>query len=147
LELDPHSMIAHFVLGQAYVARSQTEEGLAALRTAVELSSRLPWIVATLGEALASLGQLEPARQILQELSTRSDHEYVPARLFALLQAHLGDMDAAFQWFEKAREERDPLLPLILTFRSKALLAFSPPEWIRNDPRWVAFNERVGVKR
>jgi hypothetical protein len=100
-------------------------------------------MVATLGMALASLGQPEPAQRILQELSIRSEREYVPARCVALLHAYLGNVDTAFQWLEKAREERDPWLPFP-EHRGGSLLWI--PERLWNDPRWTAFKERLGVK-
>jgi len=85
----------------------------------------------------ARLGRGREARRIVAE----QERKYRPvsnrALDFALVLATLGERDRAFEWIEKAFEEREPLLWVVL----------GHPHWdqIRDDPRFQwAIKRRVG---
>jgi len=61
---------------------------------------------AGLGHLYASAGKSAEARAILDELRSRAQKTYVPAYDLALVCARLGWTDDAFEWLNKAFEER-----------------------------------------
>lgn len=48
--------------------------------------------------------------KLLEELRERAQAQYVPSWSFAAIYLRLGEMDKAFDWFEKAVDEREPLM-------------------------------------
>jgi hypothetical protein len=69
----------------------------------------------------------------------RRRQEFVPALNTALVRVALGDIDVAFEWLEKAYDERSVLM---LYLRTDAYL-----DPIRSDPRFDALMDRVGYGR
>ena len=61
-----------------------------------------------LGLFLAATGDLEGARSLYDEVCARRRREYVPPTAFALLEAALGDKDAALAHCREAMAIRDP---------------------------------------
>jgi tetratricopeptide (TPR) repeat protein len=74
--------------------------------------------------------QLEGAR--FQKVVT-----YVSPVYFAILHIHLGEFDEAFEWLQRAKDERAPWL---LNLRADP--AFAP---IRSDPRFEPLAGQVGI--
>jgi hypothetical protein len=89
------------------------DEGIAELHQSVELSSRLGWMLATLGSFFALLGRRTEALSVVAELEQRAQTEYVKSFLFAMIHACLGDEPTALIWLEKSIEERDLWLPYL----------------------------------
>ena len=75
-----------------------------------------------------SVMQYKRARKPLPEI----------ARELALVYAALGDDVAAFEWFERAYEERSQMLVLVPALRG-------PTYPLRSDPRFVDLMHRVGL--
>ena len=73
----------------------------------------------------------------MDELKERSKTEYVSCAFSALSAAYLGELDEAFEYLEKAYEERDT---------NVVLLKYEPwvPAILKNDPRFQKFLARVG---
>jgi Flp pilus assembly protein TadD len=61
---------------------------------------------AALGYAYGKSGNTAKARKVLNEMTQLATQRYVPAQEFAIIYIGLGDSDNAFQWLEKAYEER-----------------------------------------
>lgn len=82
------------------------------------------------------LGQTAESDNALDELTKR----FGAAGAMQIAEAHAfrGESDLAFQWMEKARQQRDP--GLILNSRSFFLRK------IYGDPRWVAFWRELGIE-
>jgi hypothetical protein len=69
------------------------------------------------------MGGRDEARAILQELTDRSETEYVSPLYISWVLSRLDDEGDAFEWLEKAFEERNPYLvfwrlPIFDGFRS-----------------------------
>jgi len=47
---------------------------------------------------------------MLEELRERAHTQYVPSRSSAVICLGLGEMEEAFDWFERAVDEREPLM-------------------------------------
>ena len=107
LEMNPTGFYqTHFVLGACYEVKGMFEEAVEALREAVKLSEGNPHMLAALGYALARSGRTEDASDIAQELKDRATQSYVPPYNIAMVYAGLARKDDAFEWMERAFEER-----------------------------------------
>jgi hypothetical protein len=114
---------------------------------AVELSNRLPWMVAALAVGYAGAGRTEEARRLLEELRGRASHEYVRALHLAGVCAALGETEEAFVRLEQAYDERDVGLPLLReggSLPATSLVALPAP--LRADPRYQALLRKIGLQ-
>jgi tetratricopeptide (TPR) repeat protein len=109
-EMEPRFLNGHWILGIALIAENKFEEGLRELKEAIEISDGLPWMVATYGCGLAYAGRTPEARAVLEELGRRATVDYVPAFLFLMLHAYLGEEEKAIQWLERSIEDGDGAL-------------------------------------
>jgi serine/threonine-protein kinase len=137
LELDPNFPSGYLHLGMAYEGKLRYEEALAAFQKAQTLPGGNPLILGASGHCYAASGNLAEARRALTELDELSRRRYVAPISRALIYIGLGDRDRAFQWLEKACEERDPWL---------AWLNVEPVfDSLRSDPRFPRLLRRVGL--
>jgi len=75
--------------------------------TIVRAISETPALAeAGLGVVAAARGRPEEARAILAELEARQREQYVSPVALVLLHTALGDADRAFEWLDRAYEER-----------------------------------------
>ena len=107
---EPEFPVAHWGIGLAREQMGDMDGALASFRKAAELTERGTNVLASLGRAYAVSGKPDEARKILQELVARAKQRYVPSYQIALVHAGLGDKDKAFEYLEKAFEERSTLL-------------------------------------
>lgn len=145
IELDSQFVLAHWLLGCAHASEARHEAAIPELETAVELSHRLPWMVAALAVGYAQAGRTEEARRLLAELRARAGAEYVRAFHLAAVYAALGESEEAFVWLERAYEERDVTLPLVREgghLPPASLMTLPVP--FRGDPRYRSLAEQVG---
>jgi TolB-like protein/DNA-binding winged helix-turn-helix (wHTH) protein/Flp pilus assembly protein TadD len=137
IELDPTYPVARLRLGVAYEAKGKYEKAIAELESARELSGRAPYFLRSLGHAYATAGRKGQAQQLLQELREDSAKRYVSPFAFALIYTGLGEKEQAFDWLEKAYQQRDPSLS---TIGGDPRL-----DPLRADPRFQNLLRRVGV--
>jgi tetratricopeptide (TPR) repeat protein len=105
LELDPTCAPARADLGWAYEQMGRPEDALEEFRTARVLDESPP-AVGALGYALGATGRKAEAHRLLQELIERAETSYFPPYEIALVFVGLRDKDHAFEWLEKAYQER-----------------------------------------
>jgi len=103
IELDPNFHPAYERLGDSYLQKGMLAEAIAAFEKALALSGRSLFTLAELGSAYARSGRREETESVLDELKERFNKAYVSAWIYA----GLGENDSAFEWLEKAYEERD----------------------------------------
>jgi TolB-like protein/Tfp pilus assembly protein PilF len=134
VELHPDSLPAHFLFGQALLARADYDNAIASFRKAAQLSGT---DVASgfLGLAFVLSGRHQEAAQLLYDLREKAQRTYVAATTFASLSLARGDLDQMYAWFDKACEERDSNLVMI-----RCLPDFDS---LRLDPRFKSLVERV----
>ena len=90
------------------------------------------------GYVFALAGQKAEARNMVAALRQRSATQYVPALSIAFVSAALDKYDTAFEWLERAYDERDSLL---------VWLQVEPRlDKLRSDPRFEDILERVGLR-
>ena len=139
LELDQNFSPAHFFLGHAYEQKGMYEEALAEFQKAISLSGRNPRLLSVLGHGYAVSGRTQEAMKVYDELGEMEKKSYVPSYHFALIHAGLGNKDRAFEWLERAYEERS----VYLVF----LNADPRLDGLRPDPRFADLLRRVGLPR
>ena len=103
----------------------------------VFLMWRGPWSRARVGITYALSGEREKAEEIIRELKERKKEEFVPSVCIAVVYCGLGENDSAFEWLEKAYEEKNANLIFIKAW----------PEFdnIRSDPRYTALLKIMGL--
>jgi TolB-like protein/DNA-binding winged helix-turn-helix (wHTH) protein/Flp pilus assembly protein TadD len=105
IEMDPDYFLGPLDLGLAYTQMGKHSEAIIAMKEAVRLYEG-PLCLAALGYAYARAGEEDEARRMLTRLMRLSEDRYVPPLYIAGIHANLGDTDVAFEWLEKARQER-----------------------------------------
>jgi DNA-binding SARP family transcriptional activator len=106
VELDPGHDRARATLGWAYFLSGRQQDGLAELERAVSIASGGSLWLGQLGQAYALAGQTAKAHEILEELESRSEKDYVPAYHLAYVYTGLGDAEGAVECLERAVEDR-----------------------------------------
>jgi tetratricopeptide (TPR) repeat protein len=135
IEMDPRFAPAHAHLGRVYVDAGMYAEAIAELEIAVDLAGHVTH-GGMLGHAYARMGRKDKATQELERLSRFANQRNVPAHEFALIHAGFGDKDQAFEWLEKAYENRE--FPMAILSVGQGL------DGLRDDPRFDDLLRRVG---
>jgi tetratricopeptide (TPR) repeat protein len=133
LELAPGFVEGIRGLAADYQSMSMYPEAVATIERAMSLAGRTPSLLPMLGAAYVLSGRKDKAETLLQELQERATSEYVLPIYFANLYEALGNTEEAFQWLEKAYQERNSGM-LWLRIRGSPW-GFS---WnsLRSDPRF-----------
>jgi len=135
LEMDPNFAVAHWGLGRAYVEKHMFREATAEIQKAIALSSGSTVPLASLGHAYAVAGERAAARDTLNKLMDLSKRINVSSYDIALIHAALGEKDQAFEWLEKAYEQR---------VSSLIFLKVDPRvDPLRSDPRFQDLLRRM----
>jgi tetratricopeptide (TPR) repeat protein len=155
LELEPTSPWPHFIIGVAYRQKYFEDstgrrrwtvdpatgpdfvtEAVTEHLKAVELSPGSDVLLGWLGLALGVCGNKAEARAVLERLH-RSERYILPTS-FAHVHYGLGEFDAAFEWFDRAVEERDQIM--------MPLLSYAHLDPIRGDPRFAALLRKMKLQ-
>ena len=106
LEMNPNNWHTRWSLGMAYTQKRMFKEAIAELEKAITLSGRNAFVLATLGYAYGLTGRKDDAMKILDEVMNQSKQRYVAPFAFIQIHTGLGNKEQAFQWLEKAYQER-----------------------------------------
>ena len=135
LEMDADFALAHRYLGLIYEQKGMYAEAISEFQKAESLSGARPLDSGALAHAYAIAGKRAEAQQILKNVTERSPRVYFPAHDIALIYVALGEKELAFDWLEKAFQERSPwLIHLNVDPR------FDP---VRSDPRFSDLVRRL----
>ena len=135
LDLDPKFYVARRYLGQAYEEQGKYEDAIRELNQAMMLSSSV-LTKSELGHAYAVAGKISEARRMLSELQAAPPAQ-VSSFLIASIYAGLGEKDKAFEYLQKAYDEKaDRISYLNADPRLKPL---------RTDPRFQQMLQRLGL--
>jgi DNA-binding SARP family transcriptional activator len=137
LELDQNFIYTHWKLGLAYEQKAMYEEAIEEFLKAITLSGGSAQALVLLGHTYAVSGRRGEALKVLDELSELSKRRYVSSYRVAAIHLGLGEKERAFEWLERAVEERDSWL---------AWLKVDPVlDDLRSDPRFSDLVRRVGL--
>ena len=133
LSLEPGFGLAHQGLGFTYLLAGRRTEALAELQVADRLLAG-PYRDALLGYAYGVCGETEDAQRILRGLLAQARKQPFPAVAIAHVYIGLGDKDRAFEWLDKAVDQRDLSVDL----------QWDPVyRMMRPDPRYAALLRRM----
>jgi serine/threonine-protein kinase len=140
LEMEPDFMVAHLFLGLAYAAKGLYNEALAELQKGIKLSGGddspfLGW----LGRVYCWTGKKKQAEVVLKSVIERSKKRYISPFGIAVIYLGLGQNEQAFEWLEKAYEEKDHWMA--------TLKVYSMFDSVRSDPRFTSLLKKMGLEK
>ena len=136
LDLDPNVAQAHEFLGQAYEQKSMYSQAVTELQKALLLYST-PRTLAFLGHAYAIAGRRDDALKVREKLKDLSKQRYVSPYFLAVVYVGLSANGQAFEYLERAYEERSESL---IYLKVEPIL-----EPLHSDPRFQDLVHRVGL--
>jgi hypothetical protein len=125
-------------MGVAYREKQMFEKAIAAHRMALEVSGGLSPLMGWLGLTLGLSGNAAEARTLLDRLNAKAALGYVAPTSFAWIYIGLAEIDAAFEWLNRAVDECDQLMMPIKSYRF-----FDP---IRADPRFAKLMRKMNLE-
>ncbi len=138
LELNPNHPNARPLLALVYEQQGEYARAIAELERAAPFFAGTSRVRGPLGRLYGRAGRRSEARALLEDLQReRSGSSYVAADDIAAVHLGLGEKDLAFEWLERACEERGAALVNL-----KAEPAFDP---LRGDPRFAELLRCVGL--
>jgi TolB-like protein/Tfp pilus assembly protein PilF len=137
VKANPNEWPAHYFLAVGYDGSGQESEAVPEYQRAVELSHGDTDTVAGLAHAYAAMGRRAEAEKILNEWLRQSKTNYVSPYMIATIYIGLGNKGEAFEFLEKAYQEKSPDIPYFL----RTDIRLDP---IRSDPRFQDLMRRVG---
>jgi tetratricopeptide (TPR) repeat protein len=136
-DLDPAFPLAYVELGIAYAQLGRTAEAIARLEQVVELGVSHPSVRGTLGYAYAMAGRRPEALKIVADLCAMAPGRFGFALPIARILAALNESDQAFEWLQKACDERAPFV---------IWLKVDPTfEGLHSDPRFAGLLQSMGL--
>ena len=132
--------LAHNWLGVGYEGSGQILQAIPEYQKAVELSQGDSDPGAQLAHAYAASGRKSEAQKILREWLDQSERAYVSPYMIAAVYAGLGKKDKAFEYLEKAYQERSSDL-------SYFLRADLRMDSLRSDPRFQDLVSRINFPK
>ncbi|HUE83517.1 MAG TPA: hypothetical protein VMM84_15535 [Pyrinomonadaceae bacterium] len=134
--MNPNLQIAYSFLAEAYVEGSDFVSAVATIEKA-PIALNDPVTLSAAAHAYAKSGDRHKALEILGDLERRSSRDYELAFQIAQIYVGLGDNERAFEWLDKAWDERSVWL-VWLGVDPK----FDP---LRSEPRFADLVRRVGL--
>ena len=134
LDVDPDFWIAQSFMGWVQLFQENIPEALTRFQIARTLDDN-PETLLGLGYALAIAGENARAHSLIDELISLSHRRYVAPVNIALLYAGIGNKDRAFDWLDKAFEDRSQWLSELHVDP-----AYDP---LRSDSRFVDLARRL----
>ena len=135
----PDFLLGHYRLGLALEAIQRFDQAVEEFDIARRLSGGAPAPTAALGYVLAVTDRRTVAEQTLESLLAAGRSEYVAAPCIAELYLALGDLDRAFEWFDRGVTERSSML---------VTLQVNPRyDRLRETDRFRVLVEKVGLWR
>jgi TolB-like protein/Tfp pilus assembly protein PilF len=135
---NPNVWSAHYYLAVGYEGSGQLEQAVPEYQRAVDLSQRDSDTTAGLAHVYATMGKRAEAEKILGGLLRQSKTTYVSPYMIAAIYSGLGQNDKAFEFLEKAYQEKSPDIAYFI----KADLRI---DTLRSDPRFQDLLRRIGL--
>jgi Flp pilus assembly protein TadD len=136
LEMFPNFFLPHMALGGALFEKGDHSTAIEELEKAKAMEP-IPLVIGNLGYSYAKSGRTDEARKLLAELKESSKGRYVADYSIAMIYVGLGEKDEAFEWLEKAYEERSWWLVWI-KMEPKV-------DCLRSDLRFTGLMSRIGL--
>jgi TolB-like protein/Flp pilus assembly protein TadD/class 3 adenylate cyclase len=135
-ELDPNNPWVRSFLGRAYLFNGMPQRGIEEMETAERLNPNDSYVLGYLGYGYAVTGRRADALKILQRLDEMEKRRYVSRFARVYIYAGLDDKDKAFEWLERAYQERADSLAW---FRNDP-----ESKGLQTDPRFAVLMRKIG---
>ena len=136
IDIEPNFFAGHQMLGRFYSMSERHEEAIRSLEFSLTLNYDAMGL-SGLGEAYGRIGEISKAREIIEKMKKLEGIETTGANFLGQVHASIGELDTAFQYFDKAIENREGHMLYIKYFlRDFGLL---------EDPRTKAMLNKMGV--
>ncbi len=129
LEMDPNFESAHTFLARGYLQKARYTDAI----TEAQISGNSY----VLARAYLKSGRREKAQKVVEDLQDLSKTRYVPAYWMSLAYIGLDDRERAFEWLEKAFDER--------SMRPDFMRVDPAYDNLRPDPRFQDLLRRAGL--
>ncbi|MDX6447200.1 MAG: eukaryotic-like serine/threonine-protein kinase [Blastocatellia bacterium] len=137
IDLDPSFFVARRYMGLSYAQKGMYKEAIAEFEKAVSASSGSPLMRAEYANTLALSGDTNKAQAELNNLIEMSNQKYISAYHIAAIYVGLKDKDHAFEWLEKAFQDRADWM---------AFLKVDPRfDSLKSDPRFTNLLHRMNL--
>jgi serine/threonine protein kinase/tetratricopeptide (TPR) repeat protein len=137
-DFEPNYAMLYLSFATAYALKGMYDEALSYGKKMMEFGPPVVGYVGNLGWFYALAGKKEKAYELLADLEERSKKGYVSSFWTAAIYLGLDEIDKAFEWFERAYEDRD----------GNMIYFTVPPVFdpIRSDPRYQRLLEKMGLE-
>jgi len=136
LGMQPDYPPAHELLGMVYEQEGRTNEAIAEIQKAIDLSGGT-YGLGSLGHVYAMVGRRSEAQKMLRSIAEQSSRTYISPYQLAIVHAGLGKKEKAVDDLERAYAERSLPAPF---------LRFDPRlNNLRAEPRFQDFARRIGL--
>lgn len=140
--IDPNFDGTYYCQSLIYVQLAQRDrelfkKAIEAAQAAIEHAHDNPMNKALLSYVYAMAGETSKADELLDELKKIRPPHYISPFHIALIYAAKGEMDLAFEWLEKACQNKDPWL-VLLKSEPRA-------DSLRKDSRFEDILEKIGL--
>jgi tetratricopeptide (TPR) repeat protein len=137
LDLDSNFSVGHHYLGIVYGQKAMYKEALEEFQRSDKLSGGGAFNTAQSGYIYAVWGKRAEAEKIIAELKRQSKDSSVSPWGIALIYTGLGESDQAFEWLDKAYNDR--------AFDLQYAKVDPRFETLRSDPRFQKLLKRIGI--
>ena len=141
LSLSPDFHPIYYQIGSLHAAQGRMPEAIAAFEKGLSIGAGDQLLEACIGIACAFGDREKKALQLIETFKRRRENGYAPASYIACIYAALQDFDQAFEWFDKAVEERDAALTYVTWI--KLWKWFEP---LIADPRFKQMIQTIGME-
>jgi serine/threonine protein kinase/Tfp pilus assembly protein PilF len=138
IDFDPTYPLGYLGLVENYGKKGMYDEAIEEGERILNLGMRADAVIGGLGAWYGFIGKKDRALEFLSEMEARSSKGYRSSFWVAAIYMGLGDMDKAFEWLEKAYEERDGNLIYIT--------ATTPFDMLSPDPRYKQLLKKMGIE-
>ncbi|HJX93491.1 MAG TPA: protein kinase [Pyrinomonadaceae bacterium] len=135
IDMFPNVFLPRMLLGNALFLKGDHAEGIKEMEKAKEMEPT-PFLKGQLAYLYARANRKDEARKLLEELQQKAKERYVAPYWIAMIYVGLDEKDKAFEWFEKAYEERSWFLIFI---KMDPMM-----DSVRSDPRYTSLIQRIG---
>jgi tetratricopeptide (TPR) repeat protein len=136
VELDPKFGWARTFLGRSYLVKGMQQRAIEEMEANLRAASNDSIVLGYLGYGYAVTGRRTDALKSLQGLDEMEKRRYVSRMARIYIYAGLGEKDKAFEWLEKAYQDRADSLAW---FRNEP-----ESKTLQSDPRFAALMRKIG---
>ncbi|MGC2418818.1 MAG: hypothetical protein WA434_13820, partial [Candidatus Acidiferrales bacterium] len=137
MAMSPGSQLYHPMIADTYAYAGQPEETVEECAKALAGREGLPPIRLMVAATYAKIGKIAEARAILNEDKKAWSAGSAISFYIAAVHARLGEKDVAFEWLEKAFQDR---IGLLIHLKTMPLV-----DALHGDPRFDALVKRIGI--